>query len=188
MNNFSLSLTEKIKTDAELLLSNLNKQLSKISVGKIDISVLNNADISIDNKINKLKNIAFISTSGNNCLLIKPYVSDNIIIIKETIQKNFPTMSLSNEKNVCKIYFPQISKEHRQKTIKTVKKVGESFKVQIRNLRRSYHTLLKKYIKNESASSNFKLNISNLIEKQIISSTLKIDNILKNKENSIIKI
>jgi ribosome recycling factor len=81
-----------------------------------------------------------------------------------------------------------VSKEDRQKTIKTVKKVGENFKVQARNLRRNYHTSLKKYIKSENVSSNFKTNTSNFIEKQIISATSKIDNILKNKENNIINI
>jgi ribosome recycling factor len=188
MNSFSLSLNEKIGTDTELLLSNLDKQLDKISVGKIDINVFNNTDIFIDNKISKLRDIAFLSNNNNASLLIKPYISDNVTIIKETIQKKFPALSMSNEKNVCKIYFPQISKEHRQKTIKTVKKVGENFKVQVRNLRRNYHTLLKKYIKNESVSSNFKLNTSSFIDKHITSTTLKIDNILKNKENSIINI
>jgi ribosome recycling factor len=188
MNSFSLSLNEKIKTETDLLLSNLDKQLGKISVGKIDIHIFNNADILINGKVSKLKDIAFLSTINNTSLVIKPYISDNVAVIKDTIQKIFPTMSMSNEKNVCKIYFPQISKEHRQKTIKTVKKVGENFKVQIRNLRRSYNTSLKKYIKNESVSSSFKTNTSSLIEKHITSTTIKIDKILKNKESSILKI
>jgi ribosome recycling factor len=157
-------------------------------VGKIDIHIFNNADILINGKVSKLKDIAFLSTINNTSLVIKPYISDNVAVIKDTIQKIFPTMSMSNEKNVCKIYFPQISKEHRQKTIKTVKKVGENFKVQIRNLRRSYNTSLKKYIKNESVSSSFKTNASSLIEKHITSTTIKIDKILKNKESSILKI
>jgi ribosome recycling factor len=94
----------------------------------------------------------------------------------------------NNDGKIIRLAFPALNEERRKDLVKVVKKLGEEFRVSLRNLRRDAIEKLKSAEKNKEISLDIKA--QNEVKIQGLTDTYikKVDEILAAKEKDILEI
>lgn len=178
----------------EQILKELESNISKsIEFFKKEISVLRTSqanpalieNILIDSYGQKmpLKQVASLSVSGINTLIIQPW-DKNLI---ESIAKspNFLKLGYNPivDQSFIKIIIPPLTQERRKELIKLLHQKAENLKIAIRMHRENILKDLKKIERGISEDEKFK--IKNQIQKIIDDSNKKIKEIIEKKEKEL---
>ncbi|BBA85296.1 ribosome-recycling factor [endosymbiont of Sipalinus gigas] len=184
MNNIINDFNKKIS----LHLDFFNKKILNININKIPIELFNNIYIKDNNKnllINKISNIYL---EDYNKLVIEVIESKYLKKIYNEILNIDIEFNISTIDNKILIKVPINTIERRNKLIKLLKDKLENEKINIRNTRRDFNNKIKKLLKDKFISKDeFKINYNKIIDltnKYI----LELENIVRLKENEILKI
>jgi len=90
--------------------------------------------------------------------------------------------------NVVKLFFPPMTIEQRQESVKQMKSMGENAKIGIRNDRRTSNDKIKKLEKDKEITVDELRSAQEKVQKITDKYIAKIDEILKTKEAEILKV
>jgi ribosome recycling factor len=93
-----------------------------------------------------------------------------------------------NDGKVIRISLPPLTAERRKELVKVVRKMGEEFKVQIRNHRRDANDLLKDLKKEKEISEDEQRKGQERIQKTTDQYIAKVDEVVAEKEAEIMEI
>ncbi|HOR22417.1 MAG TPA: ribosome recycling factor, partial [Ruminococcus sp.] len=98
--------------------------------------------------------MAAVSVSEARILVIQPWDKSTLKLIEKAIQASDIGINPTNDGNVIRLAFPQLTEERRKELCKNVKKYGEEAKVTIRSTRRDTLDKLKKMQKNSEITED----------------------------------
>lgn len=169
-------------------IDSFNKELALYRTGRANPSVLNNVTVSYYGTKTPLNQIASITVPEAQLLVIKPFDKSILKEIEKAIQLADLNLVPQSDGTVIRINFPALTEATRKNLVKDVKTAGENNKVGIRNIRREAIDQLKKLEKDSLITEDDLKNFSDEVQKLTDKYILKIDTLIKEKEESIMKI
>jgi ribosome recycling factor len=185
-------MLDKIKKDLsgafEKIFKTLQTNLLRVRTGRANPSVLDGLVVDYYGSQSPLKTVAQVSVPEARLLQIQPFDKSMIPAIEKSILAANLGMTPTNDGNVVRIPFAQLTEDKRKTLVKDVKKIGEDIKVALRNLRRDQNELVKKAEKDkkisEDDSKKWQQEIQTIIDKY----TKQIDEQVNAKEKEVMTI
>ena len=122
----------------------LENDFMMIRAGRANPNLLNKISVSYYGAMTPLQQVANISVPEARVILIQPWDKKLIKDIEKAIMASDIGITPSNDGNMIRLIFPELTGERRQELVKDIKKKAEASKVAIRNIRRDAMDQLKK--------------------------------------------
>ena len=129
-------------------ISVLKEELSVIRAGRANPAMLDKISVDYYGSQTPLKQMAGISSPDPRTIVIQPWDKSVMKEIEKAINMSELGINPTNDGQVIRLVFPELTEERRKELTKDVKKKGEAAKIAIRNIRRDAMDLAKKLEKN----------------------------------------
>lgn len=135
-------------------LNALDKEFAAIRAGRANPAVLDKVLVDYYGAPTPVNQMAAISVSEARILVIQPWDKSCLKLIEKAIQASDIGINPTNDGNVLRLAFPQLTEERRKDLCKNIKKLGEDAKVAIRSIRRDTMDKLKAMKKNSEITED----------------------------------
>ena len=177
-----------LKTRIESAISHFEKELNSLRTSRASPSMLENILVDAYGSKTPLNQLGNISIPDANTLTLQVWDMSLVKIIENTIIESNLGINPQTDGQIIRLPVPKLSEERRKDLSKIASEYAENAKVSIRNIRREFIELNKKEKKeNNLSEDDLKKSIDD-IQKEIDLNIKKIDEILENKRNDILKV
>lgn len=135
-------------------LAALDKEYAAIRAGRANPAVLDKVLVDYYGSPTPVNQMAAVSVAEARILVIQPWDKSSLKLIEKAIQASDIGINPTNDGNVIRLAFPQLTEERRKELCKSVKKLGEDCKVAIRSIRRDAMDKLKAMKKNSEITED----------------------------------
>jgi ribosome recycling factor len=164
------------------------KELAKIRTGRASTALLESIVVEYYGAHTPLNQLATLSAPEPRLLLVQPYDRSSIGEIEKAILKSDLGLTPSNDGKVIRVPIPQLTEERRKELVKHVKKIGEEYRVSLRNHRRVAIEQLKESEKKKEITADENKHGQERIQKITDEFIARIDKVLKGKEEEILEV
>jgi ribosome recycling factor len=168
-------------------LESVAREMSEIRTGRASPSLVEGLHVDYYGTPTLLKQLASISTSAVNLITIQPWDPGAIVEIEKAIMKSNLGINPSNDGKLIRLPIPPLSKERREELVKVVHKMAEEGRVSLRTIRRDSKEALEKLEKDKLIAEDDKFRGIDELQKLIDKHTVKVEELLKNKEKEILE-
>ena len=119
---------------------------------------------------------------------IQPWEKNLLKDIEKAIQASDIGINPTNDGNVIRLVFPELSEERRKDLAKEIKKKGEDAKVAVRNIRRDGNDAFKKLSKTEDLSEDEIKDLEDELQKLTDKYIKEIDSMVDTKSKEIMTV
>ena len=159
-----------------------------VRAGRANPHILDKVQAEAYGGMSPLNQLGNISVTDARCLVISPWDKSLLKHIEKAIQQANLGINPTNDGNVIRLVFPELTEERRKDLVKQVRKMGEEGKVAARNIRREAMDGIKKLKNGKEISEDDASNVEADIEKAIAKCTEKVDKIAAAKEKELMTI
>ncbi len=181
-------LHAETKAAMEKSVEALQKDLRRIRTGRASLALLDGIMVDYYGSATPITQLATLSIPEARQIVIQPWDSHAVPDIEKAILKSELGLTPMNDGKVVRISLPPLTAERRKELVKIVKKMGEEFKVQIRNHRRDANELFKEMKKGKEISEDDLHVAQERVQKTTDDEIAKVDSIVVEKENEIMEI
>lgn len=135
-----------------------------------------------------LQQIAGFQVPEARMLVISPYDKGSLGAIEKAIQHSDLGLNPSNDGQVIRLTFPQLTAERRKDLVKVVKHMAEEGRVAIRNVRRSARHELEALQKDNEATEDDVARAEKDLDKLTHAQEAEIDKALEQKEQELLEV
>ena len=128
----------------EKSLSNLVSEYGTIRAGRANPHVLDKLKVDYYGTPTPIQQVGNISVPEARMIVIQPWEKSLLKAIEKAILTSDLGINPTNDGNVIRLVFPELTEERRKELAKDVKKKGEATKVAVRNIRRDANDAFKK--------------------------------------------
>ena len=114
----------------------LRKELAKLRTGRASTALLEHVVVEYYGATTPLNQLATLSAPEPRLLVIQPFDRSAMGDIEKAILKADLGLTPNNDGKIIRIPIPHLTEERRKELVKHVKKIGEEFRVSLRNHRR----------------------------------------------------
>ena len=125
-------------------LANLESEFGTIRAGRANPHVLDRITVDYYGAPTPLQQVANISVPEARMIQIQPWEASLVKAIEKAINMSDLGINPTNDGEVIRLVFPELTEKRRKDLVKDVKKKGEAAKVAVRNIRRDANDMLKK--------------------------------------------
>jgi ribosome recycling factor len=169
-------------------IEHMQREFKTLRTGKVTTAVLDNVKIDYYGTPTPLDQVGSVLAADATTIVINPWEKNLLGDIETAINAANIGVNPNNDGDQIKLFFPPMTVEQRQESVKQMKGMGEKAKVSIRNDRRDANDKIKKLEKDkeitQDESKSAQENIQKITDKYIA----KVDSILKEKEAEILKV
>lgn len=169
-------------------LNALDKEFAAVRAGRANPAVLDKVMVDYYGAPTPVNQMAAISVSEARILVIQPWDKSSLKLIEKAIQASDIGINPTNDGNVLRLAFPQLTEERRKELVKEIKKTGEESKVALRSIRRDIMDKFKAMKKNneitEDDLKNCEKDVQNVTDKFV----KNVDDMIAKKETEIMSI
>jgi len=176
---------DALETRMQKSIAALKTELATIRTGRANASVLDHVFVSYYGSDVPLNQVANLAVPEPRAITIAPWEKTMLGEIEKAILSSDLGLNPSNDGEIIRIMFPELTEDRRKELVKQVKQVGERAKVSIRNIRRDANDEVKKddsLPEDESKSSQEKIQ---KITDQFIA---EVDQVIEHKEKEILTV
>lgn len=123
----------------------LRDEYIQLRVGRANPHVLDKVMVDYYGEMTPVNQTANISVQEGKCLVIAPWDKNLLKNVEKGIIIANIGITPTNDGNVIRLVFPDLTEERRREIVKQVKKMAEDTKVAVRNIRRDTLESLKKW-------------------------------------------
>ncbi|MBR2082004.1 MAG: ribosome recycling factor [Elusimicrobiaceae bacterium] len=182
------SLLSNTKTEMTEHVARLERDLATIRTGRASAGLLENVRVDYYGTPTPIKQMAVINVLDAKTLEIQPWDISSLNDIDKALQKADLGASPVNNGKVIRITLPSMTEDRRKQLAKNISKMSEDFKVAVRNSRRDIMEKLKKAQKASEITEDDLKRYEGDVQKTTDGFIAKIDQIIKAKEEEIMKI
>ena len=137
-------MIDKYEEKMKKSLSSLDQEYNSIRAGRANPHVLDKVRVDYYGTPTPIQQVGNIAVPEPRMITIQPWERSLIKPIEKAIQTSDIGIHPSNDGQVIRLVFPELTEEHRKELVKDVKKKAEAAKVAIRNIRRDANDYFKK--------------------------------------------
>lgn len=152
-------MDERLKAYDEKMVKtfeHLESDYQGIRAGRANPHVLDKIKIDYYGTPTPLQQVGNITVPEARMIQIAPWEKSLIKEIEKAIMTSDIGITPSNDGNVIRLVFPELTEERRKDLVKEVKKKAEECKVAVRNIRRDGNDAFKKLAKAEISEDEIK--------------------------------
>jgi len=172
----------------EKTLDNLCGDFSTIRAGRANPALLNKLVVDYYGSPTPIQQVANISVPEARLLQIQPWDKTMIKAIEKAINTSDLGINPSNDGNLIRLTFPELTEERRKELAKDVKKKSEAAKVAIRNIRRDANDKIKKAEKDGEFTEDDVKGAEDDVQKMTDKFIAKIDKATEEKTKEIMTV
>ena len=172
----------------EKTLNVLKDEFAAIRAGRANPHVLDKLQVEAYGMMTPLQQLGNVSVADARCLVVSPWDKSLLKSIEKAIQASDIGINPTNDGNVIRLVFPELTEERRKTLVKQVKKMGEDSKVAARNVRRDAMEGIKKMKTNKEISEDEASAAEKQVEDAIAKCTAEIDKTVAAKEKELLTI
>lgn len=134
----------------------LEQDYASIRAGRANPHVLDKLRVDYYGTPTPIQQVGNVTVPEARIIQIAPWEKNMIREIEKAIQTSDIGINPTNDGNVIRLVFPELTEERRKELAKDVKKKAEDAKVAVRNIRRDGNDSLKKLAKTEISEDEIK--------------------------------
>ena len=165
----------------------LEDKLDK-TVGRANPHVLDKLMVEAYGGMSPLNQLGNVSSADARCLVVSPWDKSLLKAIEKAILSSNLGINPTNDGNVIRLVFPELTEERRKELVKQVKKMGEDAKVAARNNRRDAMEGLKKMKTAKEISEDESRNCEQDVEKSVGKCVEEIEKTVSAKEKELLTV
>lgn len=177
------ALNEKMDKAVDFLQSDL----STIRAGRANPHVLDKIRIDYYGTPSSIQQVGNVTVPEPRMLQIAPWEKSLIKEIEKAILCSDIGITPTNDGNVIRLVFPELTEDRRKELVKEIKKKGEEAKVAVRNVRREGNDSFKKLSKEDVSEDEIK-GLEDELQKLTDKFVKDIDTMVEEKSQDILKI
>lgn len=183
-NDIITETEEKFKKSIEFL----KIELSKLSIDKINFSLIEDLKIIYNDALYPIKHISVISKEKHNVINIKPFDKKVIQYIYKAITELKLDLNVYILKDLIAISAPAPSTERRELFVSRSEKKGENVKTSIRNIRRDTAQEIKMKAKKGEISKDIEKKLLNELDVLTAKYIKMVDDLVAKKTKELLNI
>ncbi|MEL6224873.1 MAG: ribosome recycling factor [Cyanobacteria bacterium J06627_8] len=164
------------------------RSFNTIRTGRANASILDRVMVEYYGTPTPLKSLANISTPDASTITIQPFDPGSVALIEKSISMSDLGLTPSNDGSIIRLNIPPLTSDRRKELVKLASKMAEEGKVAIRNIRRDAIDSIRKDEKNSDISEDESRDLQDSVQKATDKFVKKIDGILAEKEQDIMKV
>jgi ribosome recycling factor len=166
----------------------MNDDFAAIRTGKASPALVDSILVDYYGTPTKLKELAGITTPEAKLIVIQPWDPSCVPLIEKAILGSNLGISPVSDGKVLRLPMPDLSEERRKALAKQVKTRAEDTKIAIRNIRRDSNDVAKKAKKDSVITEDDLSDMLDDIQKLTNDYIKKVDVIVKEKEQELLKL
>jgi ribosome recycling factor len=179
---------EELNLEMEDSLDALKRNYGTLRTGKVSINILNNIYIDYYGASTQLNQVATVLANDATTITISPWEKHILPDIEKAIQQANIGVNPNNDGEQIKLFFPPMTIEQRQETVKQAKSMTDKSKVSLRNHRKSANDKIKKLEKDKEITSDESKAGQDEVQKITDKFVSQADEVFKSKEAEILKV
>jgi ribosome recycling factor len=176
------------ETKMQNSIEHMQRDFKTLRTGKVTTSVLDNVKIDYYGTPTALNQVGSVIAQDATTIVVNPWEKNLLENIESAIAAANIGVNPNNDGEQIKLFFPAMTVEQRQDSVKQMKVMGENAKVSIRNDRKNSNDQIKKLEKDKEITVDESKSAQDNIQKITDKFSVKIDTILKDKEQEILKV
>ncbi|HIY61109.1 MAG TPA: ribosome recycling factor [Candidatus Eisenbergiella stercorigallinarum] len=183
MNERLQQFDSKMKKTCE----HLAAEFATIRAGRANPHVLDRIRVNYYGTPTPIQQVGNITVPEPRMIQIAPWEKSLIKEIEKAIMASDVGITPSNDGNVIRLVFPEVTEERRKTLVKDVKKKGEEGKVAVRNIRRDGNDAFKKLAKEDVSEDEIK-ELENELQKLTDKYIKEVDKLVEEKSKEIMTV
>ena len=179
-----LLLEEKL----EKTLSVLRDEFASVRAGRANPHVLDKIQVEAYGGMSPLQQLGNVAAADARCLVVSPWDKSLLKSIEKAILASNIGITPTNDGNVIRLVFPELTEERRKELVKQVRRTGEDSKIAARNVRRDAMEAFKKMKTNKELSEDEGKSCEQEVEKSVAKCVEEIDKTVAAKEKELLTI
>ena len=165
----------------------LESDYAAIRAGRANPHVLDKLRVDYYGTPTPIQQVGNVTVPEARIIQIAPWDKSLIKAIEKAIMTSDLGINPSNDGNVIRLVFPELTEERRKDLVKDVKKKAEESKVAIRNIRRDGNDAYKKLAKTEVSEDEIK-QLEDELQKLTDKYIKEIDALMESKSKEIMTV
>ncbi len=165
----------------------LKQELTKLRTGRASLFILDGIKVEYYGALTPLNQVATLAIPESRLITIQPWDSTVIGDIEKAILKSELGLTPMNDGKLIRISIPPLTEDRRKELVKVVRKIVESYKVAIRNVRRDSNEDLKGLKKDGETSEDEAFRAQEKIQKITDEHIKMADKIGSEKEKEVLE-
>ncbi|MFR3727599.1 ribosome recycling factor [Lacrimispora sp.] len=169
-------------------LKTLENDFMTIRAGRANPHVLDKIRVDYYGTPTPLQQVGNVTIPEARMIVIQPWEKSLLKAIEKAILTSDLGINPTNDGNVIRLVFPELTEERRKELVKDVKKKGEAAKVAIRNIRRDANDAFKKQLKAEEISEDEQAIAEDKIQKLTDKMIAQVDKAIEEKSKDLLTV
>ncbi|MPZ75192.1 MAG: ribosome recycling factor [Deltaproteobacteria bacterium] len=178
----------QLQKEMEGSVAALRKELARVRTGRASTALLESVVVEYYGANTPLNQLATLSAPEPRLLVIQPFDRNALGDIEKAILKSDLGLTPANDGKIIRVPIPQLTEERRKDLVKHVKKIGEEFRVSMRNHRRLAIEHLKESEKKKEITADEFKHAQDRVQKITDEYVGRVDKVLKVKEEEIMEV
>jgi ribosome recycling factor len=166
----------------------LQDEFAAIRTGRATPAIVEKLKVDYYDTETLLQQLAGFTVPEPRVLVISPYDKASIKAIEKAIQTSDLGVNPSNDGQVIRLTFPELTQERRKEYVKVAKKKAEDARVAVRNVRRHTRQELEHQAKDGEISDDEVDRIEKELEKVTHDAVSEVDRLLEHKEKELLEV
>jgi len=184
LNEINTTCEAKMQASIE----HMQRDFKTLRTGKVTTSVLDNVKVDYYGTPTPLDQVGSVIAVDATTIVVNLWEKNLLADVETAISAANVGATPNNDGEQIKLFFPAMTVEQRQASVKQMKGMGENAKVSVRNDRKHSNDQIKKLEKDKEITSDESKAAQDLIQKTTDKYSEKIEQILKDKEVEISKV
>ena len=169
-------------------IEHLRDEFSRVRTGRATPALVEKLRVDYYGSEVPLQQLAGFSVPEPRLLVIQPYDKGAVAAIEKAIQQSDLGINPSNDGQVVRLRFPELTEDRRKDLVKVVKHQAEDGRVAVRNLRRHARQELEALEKDGEISRDELDRIEKDLEKATHEVVAEVDQLLSHKEHELLEV
>ena len=178
----------QLQKEMEGSVAALRKELGRVRTGRASTSLLEGILVEYYGTSTPLNQLATLSAPEPRLLVIQAFDRKALGEIEKAILKSDLGLTPANDGKIIRVPIPQLTEDRRKDLVKHVKKIGEEFRVSMRNHRRLAIEHLKESEKKKEITADEYKHGQDRVQKITDDYIARVDKVLKTKEEEIMEV
>jgi ribosome recycling factor len=162
-------------------------ELATVRTGRASPHLLDRVQVDYYGASTPLKQLANVAATEARMLTITPYDKSAIKQIEKAILESDLGLTPSNDGNLVRLAIPELTEERRKELVKVVHGLAEDGRVAVRNIRRDCMHDLRELRKEGEVGEDEERRAEGELQKLTDTRIAEIDELLKGKEEEILR-
>jgi len=162
--------------------------LAGVRTGRASPAMFNRITVEYYGSWTPLNQLASVSVPEARMAVVKPYDASQLASMERAIRDSDLGVNPSNDGQIIRIVFPQLSEERRKEMVKVARGKGEDARVSVRSVRRGAMGELQRIAKDGEAGEDEAARAEKELESVTSKYVAQIDELVKNKESELLEV